>query len=186
MTMRPILAILLLLAAIPLCHAGGGKPPPKTPAAQTRQFLDTYGQATALQEIKQLNKMRPLLSKDLFTALRDARIRQDALAETPPGGKPGLVEVGPAKAGLVKIGFNSGEENAFDSYTVGLTNSPAKNRSAVDVEFVRSAQDTPVRWKDRYEWVLEGSTWKLDDIVYRSDGRPSRRERRLKALLRPH
>lgn len=174
MNMRPALAVLLLLAAIPLCHAGGSKPPPKSPAAQTREFLDTYGHATALQEIKRIDKMRGFLSKDLYAALRAARIRQDRFVETHPGDKPGLVE----------IGFHSGEENAFDSYAVGLTNSLAKNRAAVGVEFVLNAQGTSVRWKDRYEWVLEGSTWKLDDIVYRSDGRPGRREHRLKALLR--
>jgi hypothetical protein len=176
MTMRTILALLLLLVTIPFAHAGGSKPPPKSPAGQTREFLDAYGDAIALQEVKQIDKMRPFLSKDLYAALRAARIKQDKFVETHPGDKPGLVE----------IGFNSGEENAFDSYAVGLINSLAKNRAAVDVAFVQNAQDVPIRWKDRYEWVLEGNTWKLDDIVYRSDGRPSRRERRLKALLRSY
>lgn len=176
MNMRPVLVVLMLLAAIPLCHAGGNKPPPKSPAAQTRELLDAYGRVNALQEIKRIDKMRGFLSKDLYAALRAARIGRDKFAETHPGDKSGLVEVG----------FHSGEENAFDSYAVGLTNSLAKNRAAVGVEFARDAQGTSIRWKDRYEWVLEVSTWKLDDIVYRSDGRPGRRERRLKALLRPH
>jgi hypothetical protein len=176
MTMRPILAILLLLAVIPSSHAGASKPPPKTPAAQTRAFLDAHGHDIALQDSKRMDKIGIFLSKDLNAVLLAARSEQERLVATHPGDRPGLVE----------IGFNSGEENAFDSYTVGLTNMLAKNRAAVDVDFVMSAQEGTTRWKDRYEWVLEGRTWKLDDIVYRSDGRPSRRERRLKTLLRPH
>ncbi len=176
MIMRHFFAILLLLAAIPLAHAGGSKPPPQTPAASTRTFLDTYGQEAALQEIKRLDKMRSVLSKELLAALRAARIEQDASTADHPGGKSGLVD----------LGFNSGEDNAFDSYDIRLTNTLAKNRVAVDVEFIDSAQDTSIRWRDRYEWVLEGKTWKLDDIVFRSTGSPSSGEHRLKTLLRPH
>ncbi len=172
--MRHILVILFLLAAFPLAHAGGNKPPPQTPAARTRIFLDTYGQEVALQEIKRIDKMRPVLSKDLQAALRAARIAQDTFTADHPGDKPGLVEVG----------FNSGEGNEFDSYDIRLTSTLTKNRAAVDVEFIENAQDTSIRWRDRYEWVLEGKTWKLDDIVYKSTGRPSPGELRLKTLLR--
>jgi hypothetical protein len=172
--MRHIFAILLLLAVIPLAHAGGSKPPPLTPAARTRVFLDTYGQEVALQQIKRLDKMRSVLSKDLQAALRAARIAQETFTADHPDDKPGLVEVG----------FNSGEGNEFDIYDIRLTNTLAKNRAAVDVEFIDHAQDSSVRWRDRYEWVLEGKTWKLDDIVYKSTGSPSSGERRLKTLLR--
>jgi hypothetical protein len=176
MTMRRFFAILLLLTMIPLANAGGGKAPQKTPAARTREFLDAYGHDIALQDIKRIDKMRAFLSKELYAALRAARIEQETFVATHPGDKPGLVE----------MGFNSGEENEFDSYAVGLTNMLAKNRAAVDVGFVENSEEIPIRWKDRYEWVLEGSTWKLDDIVFRSEGRRSPRERRLKTLLRSH
>ncbi len=174
MTMRPLLAILLLLFAIPLCHAGGTKAPPKTPAARTRELLDTRGHEIVLQDIKQIDKMRTLLSKELYAALRAARLEQDAFLKDHPDDK----------TPPVGIGFHSGKDNGFDSYDVRLTNALAKNRAAVDVEFVMdSAQPKPIRWRDRFEWVLEGSTWKLDDIVYLSTGRPSRNERRLKPFL---
>lgn len=174
MTMRPLLVILLLLFAIPLCHAGSTKAPQKTPAARTRELLDTHGHDIVLQDIKRIDKKRTLLSKELYAALRAARLEQDAFFKAHPGDKTPPVEVG----------FNSGEGDGFESYDVRLTNSLAKNRAAVDVEFVMdSALPKPVRWRDRYEWVLEGSTWKLDDIVYRSTGRPSRNERRLKPFL---
>lgn len=173
MNMRHILAILTLLALIPLAHAGGGKST-QSPAARTREFLDAHGQAVALQDVKRIDGMRIFLSKDLHTALRAARIQQDAFVAAQPEDKPGLVE----------LGFNSGDGNAFDGYTVGLTNMLAKNRAAVDIAFVGNAKDITVRWKDRYEWVLEGGSWRLDDIVFRSDGRPGQRESRLKTLLR--
>ena len=176
MIMRRIFAILLLIAAIPFAHAGGGKPPPQTPAARTRAFLDTYGQEIALQDIKVIDKMRPVLSKDLQAALRAARIEQETSVADHPGDKPGLID----------MGFNSGEKNAFDSYDIRLTNMLTKNRAAVDVEFTDNAQGSTIRWRDRYEWVLEGKTWKLDDIVFRTTGRPSPRERRFKTQLRPH
>lgn len=174
--MRHILAILFLLAAIPLAHAGGNKPPPQTPAARTRAFLDTYGQEVALQDIKHIDKLRSVLSKDLQSTLRAARIAQETFTADHPDDKPGLVEVG----------FNSGEGNEFDSYNIRLTSTLTKNRAAVDVDFIDNAQDTPVRWRDRYEWVLEGKTWKLDNIVYKSTGAPSSGELRLKTLLRSH
>lgn len=175
MTMRHLFAILMLLAVIPLAHAGGKKAPPQSPAARTRVLLDTHGHEMAVQEIKQIDKMRTVLSKGLYPALRATRIAQDAPVEANSGDKPAQLE----------IGFHSGIEHDFDSYAVGLTNSPAKNRAAVDVEFVQTIEGKPLHWKDRYEWVLEGSTWKLDDIVYRIDLPPSRRERRLKPLLKP-
>lgn len=173
MSMRRILVILALLALIPLAHAGGAKST-QSPGARTREFLDAHGHRVVLQDIKRIDAMRTFLSKDLHTALRAARIEQDAFVAAHPKDKPGLVE----------LGFNSGEENAFDGYSIGLTNTLAKNRAAVDVDFVENAKDSAVRWKDRYEWVLEGGSWRLDDIVFRSDGRPGQRERRLKTLLR--
>lgn len=175
MTMRRFLAFLVLLATISLAHAAGGKPQ-QTPGSRTREFLDVHGQEIALQEIKRIDRMRIFLSKDLHAALRAARIGQEAFVAAHPGDKPALVE----------IGFNSGDGNEFDSYAIGLTNMLAKNRVAVDVGFVDSDQDTMVRWKDRYEWVLEGGTWRLDDIVFRSEGRPGPREHRLKTMLRSH
>jgi hypothetical protein len=184
MIMRPLLAILVLLAAIPLAYAGGKKPP-QTPGTRTREFLDVYGHEAAPQEIKRIDKMRGILSKDLYAALRATRLEEQmpAAADQPGDKHPGPVEARPAEVVGVEIGFHSGETSAFDSYNVRLTNLLAKNRAAVDVEFVTNTENAPVRWRDRYEWVLEGSTWKLDDIVYRSDGRPSRRERRLKPFL---
>jgi hypothetical protein len=175
MTIRHLLAIFVLLVAIPLTYADGKKLQ-QTPAARTREFLDVYGQQLALQEIKQVDKMRIFLSKDLHAALRAARIEQEAFVAMHPGDKPGLVE----------IGFNSGEGNEFDSYTIGLTSLLAKNRAAVDVGFVDNAQGAAERWKDRYEWVLEGGAWRLDDIVFRSEGRPGPREKRLKTMLRSY
>jgi hypothetical protein len=175
MTMRHLLAILVLLAAIPLTYASGKKLQ-QTPGARTREFLDVHGQQLVLQEIKRIDRMRIFLSKDLHAALRAARVEQDTFVAAHPGDKPGLAEAG----------FNSGDGNAFDSYAIGLTNLLAKNRAAVDVEFVDNAQETTVRWKDRYEWVLEGGTWRLDDIVYRSTGRPGPRDKRLKTMLRSH
>ncbi len=181
MTMRKILVILALLAVIPLAHAGGSKQKPKpTPGTRTREFLDAYGHEVALQQIKRIEKMRLFLSKDLHVALHNARIDQQEFSAEHPGEKPALVA----------LGFNSGEGNKYESYTIGLTNMLVKNRVAVDVTFVphaaANAQPAPVQWKDRYEWVLEGGTWRLDDIVYNSNGRPSPQERRLKALLRAH
>jgi hypothetical protein len=180
MTMPKVLAVLLflvaMLATIPSAHAGGNKPPPQSPGARTRAFLDAYGHDVALQDMKRIDKMRPFFSKDLQAALKAARIKQETFAAAHPGDKPGLVE----------IGFTSGEGNDFDSYTIGLNNTVAKDRVAVDVAFVNSEQETAVQWKDRYEWVLEGKTWKLDDIVFRSEGRPGPRARRFKALLRSH
>ena len=185
MIMRTLLAILVLLAAIPLAHAGGKKPP-QTPGTRTREFLDVYGHEAAPQEIKRIDKMRNILSKELYAALRATRLEQapPAAADQPGDKRPGPVEAGPAEAAGVEIGFHSGETSAFDTYDVRLTNLLAKNRAAVDVEFVASTENIPVRWRDRYEWVLEGSTWKLDDIVYRSTGRPGPRVRRLTKLLR--
>lgn len=185
MIMRTLLAILVLLAAIPLAHAGGKKPP-QTPGTRTREFLDVYGHEAAPQEIKRIDKMRNILSKELYAALRATRLEQapPAAADQPGDKRPGPVEAGPAEAAGVEIGFHSGETSAFDTYDVRLTNLLAKNRAAVDVEFVASTENIPVRWRDRYEWVLEGSTWKLDDIVYRSTGRPGPRDRRLTKLLR--
>ena len=172
MTMRPILALLLLLAVIPLAHAGGKKLQ-QTPATRTREFIDVHGHEVALQEIKTIEKMRTVFSKDLSAALRAARIEQEAFAAEHPDDKPRFS----------KVGFHSGKQNAFDSYDIRLTNMLATNRAAVDVEFVGNAQEPPTRWRDRYEWVLEGSTWKLDDIVFLSTGRASPREFRLKKLL---
>lgn len=173
MIMRPILALLVLLAVIPLVHAGGKKQQ-QTPATRTREFIDTYGHEVALQEIKRIDKMRTVLSKDLNAALRAARIEQETFAADHPDDKPRFS----------KVGFHSGKQNAFDSYDIRLTNMLAKNRAAVDVDFVGNVEETPNRWRDRYEWVLEGSIWKLDDIVFLSTGRPSPREFRLKKLLR--
>ena len=194
MTMRTLLAILLLLAAMPLAHAGGKKLQ-QTPGTLTRTFLDNYGHDVALMEVKRIDKMRAVFSKRLSATLRAVRIAQDALAAEPPDDKPGVAGAGVAAgapgtgagvgAGIAELGFNSGEGHAFDSYDVRLTNMLGKNRAAVDVEFVANVQGTPVRWRDRYEWVLEGSTWKLDDIVFRSTGRPNPRERRLTKLLLP-
>ncbi|NOT89815.1 MAG: hypothetical protein HOP03_16790 [Lysobacter sp.] len=197
MTMRTLLAILLLLAAIPLAHAGGKKLQ-QTPGTLTRTFLDDYGHDVALMEVKRIDKMRAVFSKGLGATLRAARIEQDALAAGQPDEKPGAAGSGVAAgvvgtrtvgagaaAGIAELGFNSGEGHAFDSYDIRLTNMLGKNRAAVDVEFVANIQGNPVRWRDRYEWVLEGSTWKLDDIVFRSTGRPNPRERRLTKLLRP-
>lgn len=190
--MRTLLAILLLLATIPLAHAGGKKLQ-QTPGTLTRTFLDSYGHDVALMEVKRIDKMRAVFSKQLSATLRAVRIAQDARAAEPPDDKPGVAGAGVAAgapgagvgAGIAELGFNSGEGHAFDSYDVRLTNMLGKNRAAVDVEFVANVQGTPVRWRDRYEWVLEGSTWKLDDIVFRSTGRPNPRERRLTKLLRP-
>ena len=186
MTMRTLLAILLLLAAIPLAHAGGKKLQ-QTPGTLTRAFLDNYGHDVALMEVKRIDKMRAVFSKRLSATLRAVRIAQDALAAEPPDDKPGVAGAGVAGvgAGVAELGFNSGEGHAFDSYDIRLTNMLGKNRAAVDVEFVANVQGNPVRWRDRYEWVLEGSTWKLDDIVFRSTGRPNPRERRLTKLLLP-
>lgn len=194
MTMRTLLAILLLLAAVPLAHAGGKKLQ-QTPGTLTRTFLDNYGHDVALMEVKRIDKMRAVFSKQLSATLRAVRIAQDALAAEQPDDKPGVAGAGVAAgapgtgagvgAGIAELGFNSGEGHAFDSYDIRLTNMLGKNRAAVDVEFVANVQGTPVRWRDRYEWVLEGSTWKLDDIVFRSTGRPNPRERRLTKLLRP-
>lgn len=194
MTMRTLLAILLLLAAIPLAHAGGKKLK-QTPGTLTRTFLDNYGHDVALMEVKRIDKMRAVFSKRLSATLRAVRIAQDARAAEPPDDKPGVAGTGVAAgapgagagvgAGIAELGFNSGEGHAFDSYDIRLTNMLGKNRAAVDVEFVANVQGTPVRWRDRYEWVLEGSTWKLDDIVFRSTGRPNPRERRLTKLLLP-
>lgn len=194
MTMRTLLAILLLLAAMPLAHAGGKKLQ-QTPGTLTRAFLDNYGHDVALMEVKRIDKMRAVFSKRLSTTLRAVRIAQDARAAEPPGDKPGVAGAGVAAgapgagaglgAGIAELGFNSGEGHAFDSYDIRLTNMLGKNRAAVDVEFVANVQGNPVRWRDRYEWVLEGSTWKLDDIVFRSTGRPNPRERRLTKLLLP-
>ena len=189
MTMRTLLAILLLLAAMPLAHAGGKKLQ-QTPGTLTRTFLDEYGHDVALMEVKRIDKMRAVFSKQLSGTLRAVRIAQDALAAEPPNDKPGVAGAPAAPgvgvgAGLAELGFNSGEGHAFDSYDVRITNMLGKNRAAVDVEFVANIQGNPVRWRDRYEWVLEGSTWKLDDIVFRSTGRPNPRERRLTKLLRP-
>jgi len=183
MTMRTLLAIFLLLAAVPLAHAGGKKLQ-QTPGTLTRTFLDNYGHDVALMEVKRIDKMRAVFSKQLSATLRAVRIAQDALAAEQPDDKPGVAGAG-VGAGIAELGFNSGEGHAFDSYDVRLTNMLGKNRAAVDVEFVANVQGTPVRWRDRYEWVLEGSTWKLDDIVFRSTGRPNPRERRLTKLLRP-
>lgn len=190
MTMRTLLAILVLLAAIPLAHAGGKKPP-QTPGTRTREFLDVYGREAAPQEIKRIDKMRNILSKELYAALRAARLEQaPPAAADQPGDKHSApvvarpLEAGTAEVVGVEIGFHSGDTSTFDSYDVRLTNLLAKNRAAVDVEFVASTENAPIRWRDRYEWVLEGSTWKLDDIVYRSTGRPSPRDRRLTKLLR--
>ena len=174
MTMRTLLAILLLIAMIPLAHAAGKKPP-QTPGTQTRGFLDKYGQEPALMDLKRIKKMRTVFSKGLIAKLSAARIAQETSTAEHPGDKPGLVE----------LGFNSGEGNAFDSYDIRLTNMLDTKRAAVDVEFVANAEGTPVRWRDRYEWVLEGSTWKLDDVVFRSTGRPGPRDRRLTKLLQP-
>ena len=176
MIMRRLFAMFVLLAAIPLSQAGGSKQPPQTPAARTRAFLDAHGHDIVLQDIKRIDKLGIFLSKDLNAALRAASIEQETFIADHPGDKPGLVE----------IGFNSGDDNAFDSYTVGLTNMLTKDRVAVDIGFAKSEQDTTVRWKDRYEWVLDGRIWKLDDIVFRSEGRRNQRERRLKKLLQPH
>lgn len=194
MTMRTLLAILLLLAAMPLAHAGGKKLQ-QTPGTLTRTFLDNYGHDVALMEVKRIDKMRAVFSKRLSATLRAVRIAQDARAAEPPDDKPGVVGAGVAAgapgagagvgAGIAELGFNSGESHAFDSYDIRLTNMLGKNRAAVDVEFVANVQGNPVRWRDRYEWVLEGSTWKLDDIVFRSTGRPNPRERRLTKLLLP-
>lgn len=194
MTMRTLLAILLLLAALPLAHAGGKKLQ-QTPGTLTRAFLDNYGHDVALMEVKRIDKMRAVFSKRLGTTLRAVRIAQDARVAEPPGDKPGVAGAGVATgapgagagvgAGIAELGFNSGEGHAFDSYDIRLTNMLGKNRAAVDVEFVANVQGNPVRWRDRYEWVLEGSTWKLDDIVFRSTGRPNPRERRLTKLLLP-
>ena len=186
MTMRTLLAILLLLAAMPLAHAGGKKLQ-QTPGTLTRTFLDNYGHDVALMEVKRIDKMRAVFSKRLSATLRAVRIAQDALAAEPPDDKPGVAGAGVAGvgAGVAELGFNSGEGHAFDSYDIRLTNMLGKNRAAVDVEFVANVQGNPVRWRDRYEWVLEGSTWKLDDIVFRSTGRPNPRERRLTKLLLP-
>ena len=186
MTMRTLLAILLLLAALPLAHAGGKKLQ-QTPGTLTRAFLDNYGHDVALMEVKRIDKMRAVFSKRLSATLRAVRIAQDALAAEPPDDKPGVAGAGVAGvgAGVAELGFNSGEGHAFDSYDIRLTNMLGKNRAAVDVEFVANVQGSPVRWRDRYEWVLEGSTWKLDDIVFRSAGRPNPRERRLTKLLLP-
>lgn len=192
MTMRTLLAILLLIITIPFAHAGGSKLK-QTPGTRTREFLDAYGHERALMEVKRIDKMRAVFSKGLSATLRAARIGQDALAAEDPDDKPGVAGAGVAPgvvgtgvgADVAELGFNSGEGNAFDSYDIRLTNMLGKNRAAVDVEFVANAQGTPVRWRDRYEWVLEGSTWKLDDIVFRSTGRPDPRERRLTKLLRP-
>ncbi|MBN8211952.1 MAG: hypothetical protein J0M09_03460 [Xanthomonadales bacterium] len=181
--MRTLLAIFLLLAAVPLAHAGGKKLQ-QTPGTLTRTFLDNYGHDVALMEVKRIDKMRAVFSKQLSATLRAVRIAQDALAAEQPDDKPGVAGAG-VGAGIAELGFNSGEGHAFDSYDVRLTNMLGKNRAAVDVEFVANVQGTPVRWRDRYEWVLEGSTWKLDDIVFRSTGRPNPRERRLTKLLRP-
>lgn len=191
MTMRTLLAILLLLAAMPLAQAGGKKLQ-QTPGTLTRTFLDEYGHDVALMEVKRIDKMRAVFSKQLGATLRAVRIAQDALAAEPSDDKPGVAGAGAAAApgagvgaGVAELGFNSGEGHAFDGYDVRLTNMLGKNRAAVDVEFVANIQGNPVRWRDRYEWVLEGSTWKLDDIVFRSTGRPNPRERRLTKLLRP-
>lgn len=192
MTMRTLLAILLLLAAMPLAHAGGKKLQ-QTPGTLTRTFLDEYGHDVALMEVKRIDKMRAVFSKRLSATLRAVRIAQDARAAEPPDDKPGVAGAGVAAgapgagvgAGIAELGFNSGEGHAFDSYDIRLTNMLGKNRAAVDVEFVANVQGNPVRWRDRYEWVLEGSTWKLDDIVFRSTGRPNPRERRLTKLLLP-
>lgn len=194
MTMRTLLAILLLLAAMPLAHAGGKKLQ-QTPGTLTRTFLDNYGHDVALMEVKRIDKMRAVFSKRLSATLRAVRIAQDARAAEPPDDKPGVAGAGVAAgapgagagvgAGIAELGFNSGEGHAFDSYDIRLTNMLGKNRAAVDVEFVANVQGNPVRWRDRYEWVLEGSTWKLDDIVFRSTGRPNPRERRLTKLLLP-
>lgn len=173
MIMRTLLALLVLLAVIPFAHAGGKKLQ-QTPATRTREFIEMYGHEVALQEIKRIDRMRAVLSKDLNAALRAARIEQEAFAAEHPDDKPRFS----------KVGFHSGKQNAFDTYDIRLTNMLAKNRAAVDVEFVGNAQEPPNRWRDRYEWVLEGSTWKLDDIVFLSTGRPSPREFRLKKLLR--
>jgi hypothetical protein len=183
MIMRPLLAILVLLAAIPLAYAGGKKPP-QTPGTRTREFLDVYGHEAAPQEIKRIDKMRIILSKQLYAALRATRLEQETpVAADQPGDKPGQIKAAPIEAGSVEIGFHSGETSAFESYDIRTTNLLAKNRAAVDVEFVANTENTPVRWRDRYEWVREGSMWKLDDIVYRSTGRPGPRDRRLTKLL---
>lgn len=192
MIMRTLLAILLLLATIPLAYAGGKKPP-QTPGTRTREFLDIYGHEAAPQEIKRVDKMRNILSKELYAALRASRLEQEtSAAPDRPGDKPGPIEAAsikaaPIKAAGVEIWFHSSESGAFESYDVRLTNLLAKNRAAVDVEFVANTENTEsptVRWRDRYEWVLEGSTWKLDDIVYRTTARPSPRDRRLTKLLK--
>jgi hypothetical protein len=175
MTMRRSILAYLLLAAIPWSYASGSELP-QPPEARTREFIDTHGQEIALQSIERIQHMHVFLSKNLLAALRAARISQEAFVIAHPGDKPGLVE----------IGFNSGEENEFDSYIISRTNMLANNRAIVYVSFVDSEQQATICWKDSYEWVFEGGAWRLDDIVYRGDEHPGSREHRLKTILRAY
>lgn len=123
-------------------------------AARTRAFVEEFN-ATGLPDADELERLQPVLSADFHRALAAARATSDADVAAAPGDKPRFVE----------FDFISAD-GSFDDYKILSVRRIGRRLVTVDVVFFDEYQGQIWHWTDRYRWILENSTWRLDDIEH--------------------
>jgi Protein of unknown function (DUF3828) len=130
------------------------------PADTAAQFYTAYRSTamSGLPDAAAMQKLAPMLSTKLKSALRAAQAQQTRCMKTHPGDKPPFVE-----------------GDLFSSNFEGFTAFRVEAGGAF-IHFEYAEGKHKVSWKDEVKLVQEGGRWVIDDVLYgRAVGRSLRK-----------